>query len=517
MVVSLSNKLHIFGSKYHFLNFSNMSGEKTAVIIGAGIGGITTSIYLARQGYKVTVYEKNALPGGRCGQITRDGHRFDLGATIYLMPEIYRKVFKTLDILPETSFASKPLTSLYKVYFEDGMHVDFTTDKAKFRDHLESIEKGSYQQSEKLISKGYSLFQLATDNLLGRNFYHLFQFVTLRNAALLLKLKTHLKHTRFIKRYFTHENLRKAFTFQNIYVGQNPYKAPALFAMLPAAELTEGSLFPVGGMFSITRMLVSLAEASGVGFIYSEPAAKIITEGNKAIGIVLQNGNTVKADIVVANADLPYVYRELLNDKLVSARINRLKYSCSAIVLHWGLDKVYPQLGHHSVFLSASYKENLDRIFTNQSLSDNPSFYVHAPVRSDPTAAPPDQDSLSIIIPSGHFKDGDTQNWTELKNKARASVINRLKQLGLTDIEEHIKFEICYLPQTWKTIFNLTRGATFGSLGHNIFQMGYFRPHNRHNKYKNLYFTGGSTHPGNGIPLVLLSAKLTAERIIKEQ
>jgi phytoene desaturase len=355
------------------------------------------------------------------------------------------------------------------------------------------------------------------DKLLGRNFYHMFQFVTLRNVGLLLRLKTHLRHTYYVKRFFKHENLRRAFTFQNIYVGQNPYKAPALFSMLPAAELTEGSLFPVGGMFSITRKLVLLAEESGVRFVYDEPAIKILTEGNRATGIVLQNGSTIKAKVIIANADLPYVYQELLPDKQAARRIAKMKYSCSAIVLHWGLSKQYPELGHHSVFLSGAYRDNLQKIFRENSLSGNPSFYVHAPVRSDPTAAPPGEDTLSIIIPSGNLNELDNQNWTELKNAARTSVISRLKERGLTDIENHIKFEICYLPQTWQGLLNLTRGATFGSLGHNIFQMGYFRPHNRHKKYRNLYFTGGSTHPGNGIPLVLISARLTSERIIKEQ
>lgn len=194
-----------------------------------------------------------------------------------------------------------------------------------------------------------------------------------------------------------------------------------------------------------------------------------------------------------------------------------MKYACSAIVLHWGLDKRYPELGHHSVFLSGDYHANLNKIFKKKSLSDNPSFYVHAPARSDETAAPAGQDTLSIIIPAGHLDERYENNWNELKNIARTSVINRLKNQGLTDIEEHIKFEITYLPQTWKSLFNLSRGATFGSIGHNILQMGYFRPHNRHRRYRNLYFTGGSTHPGNGIPLVLLSAKLTSERIIKDQ
>jgi phytoene desaturase len=286
--------------------------------------------------------------------------------------------------------------------------------------------------------------------------------------------------------------------------------------MVPAAELTEGSLFPVGGMFSVTTKLLSVAENLGVRFVYNEQVAKIKTEGRKATGIVLSNGSTVRARVIVSNADLPYVYRELLPDKRKSKHIDGLAYSCSSIVLHWGLDKRYPQLAHHSVFLSGSYRENLRKIFKEFSLSSNPSFYIHAPVSSDKSAAPEGHDTLSVVIPAGHLNARHYHDWNKLKNDARAAIIERLKKAGLTDIDEHIKFEICYLPQTWKSIFNLTHGATFGSVAHHIFQMGYFRPHNRHGKYKNLYFVGGSTHPGNGIPLVLLSAQLTSERIQKE-
>ncbi len=493
-----------------------MKKDKTAVIIGAGIAGITTAIYLARKGFDVTVYEKNSFPGGRCGQILRDGHRFDLGATIFLMPEIYKKVFKSLGLTLDDCFESTPLSTLYTMHFGDGSSLRFSTDKSVLKEELERVETGSYEKSQELIKTGYRLFELSMDRLLGRNFYRIWDFVTLSNALLLLRLKTYMRHMTLVKRYFKNPNLQKAFSFQNIYVGQNPYKAPALFAMLPAAELTEGSLFPAGGMFSITEKMMSLATDAGARFIYNTPVAKIQTDTDHVNGIILQNGQTVMADLVIANADLPYVYRELLPDKRKSGRIEKLRYSCSAIVIHWGLDKVYPQFSHHNVFLSDDYRNNLDKIFDDRSISDHPSFYVHAPVRSDPGAAPAGQDSISIIIPSGHFSDQDDHNWNELKNKAREFVISRLKQLGMTDIEEHIKFEICYLPQTWKNIFNLSKGATFGSLGHNIFQMGYFRPHNRHDRYKNLYFAGGSTHPGSGIPLVLLSAQLTSERIIKD-
>lgn len=308
-----------------------------------------------------------------------------------------------------------------------------------------------------------------------------------------------------------------AYTFQNIYVGQSPFNSPALFSMVPAAELTEGSFFPsTGGMFNIVNTLLVYAVEKGVKFHFDSPVKKIIINGKKADGIVLSDDSEINSDIVVANADLPYVYRELLPDRSASARLEKLNYSCSAICFHWGLNKVYPQLEHHSVFLSDSFKVCLDRIMKDKSIGETPSFYVHAPVRTNPDAAPKGHDTLSVVVAAGHVDKKVRQNWEEMKAKTRVSVIKRLKQAGLEDLEDHIKFEICYTPHDWEAACNISRGSVFGSIGHNIFQMGYFRPHNRHDKYKNLYFTGGSTHPGNGIPNVLISAKLVSERILKD-
>ena len=155
-------------------------------------------------------------------------------------------------------------------------------------------------------------------------------------------------------------------------------------------------------------------------------------------------------------------------------------------------------------------------IFREKSLSDKPSFYIHSPVRTDPSAAPPDEDTLSVIVPVGHLDEKYKQDWDYLKTVARSEVFNRLKDIGIEDFERNIKFEICCPPKSWENTYNISRGSVFGSLSHSIMQMGYFRPHNRHDIYRNLFFVGGSTHPGNGVPLVLLSAKLTAERIFKE-
>jgi phytoene desaturase len=494
-----------------------MPGEQSAAIIGAGIGGIATSIYLAKNGYKVDVYEKNSTPGGRCSHLINEGHRFDLGATMLVMPGIYKEVFSSLGIPLFENNDIKPLEDLYRIYFDDNEVITFSTDQNKMKTQLEKIEPGSFDKSTKYISYGYEIFKASINELINRNFYNLLQFTNLKNIGLLIKIKAYISNYRYVKKFFRHPHLRMAFTFQNIYIGQSPFNSPALFSMVPATELTEGSFFPEGGMFNIVEKLLSEAISSGVIFHYNMPVSVISVKGKKAESIILENGTEIKADIFVANADLPYVYRELLPDKWRSDRLERMRYSCSAICFHWGLDKVYPQLAHHNVFLSDSFREGLDRIFKDKSVNDNPCFYLHAPVRTDPSAAPYNHDTISIVAGAGHVDRKKKQDWDGLKKITRTAVIRRLKQLGLKDFEDHIKFEICFTPENWEDVCNISRGSVFGSLAHNIMQMGYFRPHNRHPLYGNLYFVGGSTHPGNGIPNILISAKLTAERIHNSQ
>ena len=493
-----------------------MIQQKKVVIIGAGIGGIATAALLAQKGFNVEVYEKNNSPGGRCGQIIRDGHRFDLGATILLMPSLYRKVFSELGVDLDKELQTISLEPVYKLFFNNGLEFNFTRNEEEMKAQLESIEPGSFKKYQQYIKKGYTFFNLAMKDLLIKNYYNLFQFVNFKSFLLLLKLKSWKKHSNYIRRFFKDEHLQMAFTFQNIYVGQNPFSSPAFFAMLPGAEIKEGALFPKGGMHGIVEKLLETGTKLGVKFQYNKPVKQIITNGAKAKGIILEGETVINADIVIANVDLPYVYNKLLDDKKKTKRLKSKNYSCSAIVFHWGLDKVFPQLEHHSVFLSDPYETGLNSIFKEKSLSDNPSFYIHAPVRSDKSAAPKNHDTLSIIVPVAHIDKNYNQDWNKLNKVARAGVIHRLQESGIENIEDHIKFEFCYMPKNWERTYNVARGSVFGSLGHTIFQMGYFRPHNRHRKYKNLYFAGGSTHPGNGIPLVLLSAKLTTERILKE-
>ncbi|HBQ84339.1 MAG TPA: hypothetical protein DD745_15920, partial [Bacteroidales bacterium] len=476
--------------------------------------GITTALFLAKNGWQVDIYEKNSSAGGRCGQIIRDGHRFDLGATMLMMPGIYREVFDLLEI---PIFENRKITSLedlYKIYFDNNEYLTFSKDESRMEAEHERIEPGSFSSSRRYVSAGYDIYKLGIEKLINRNFDSIFQMINFRNIGLLIKLKTYISNYGYVKRFFRNTHLRMAYTFQNIYVGQSPFNSPALFSMVPAAEITEGSWFPEGGMFRIVEILRDEALEKGVRIHYNKPVMRITTNKNKTDSIILEDGSEVSAGIIVANADLPYVYRKLLPGSIKSWKLDRLKYSASAICIHFGLDKQYPQLGHHSVFLSDDFKKGLDKIFKEKSISKRPSFYMHAPARTDPSAAPQGQESLSFIVGAGHLDKRFKQDWDLLEKRTRNAIIERLKHFGLTDIEEHIKFEICHTPADWENACNISRGSVFGSLAHNIMQMGYFRPHNQHNRYKNLYFVGGSTHPGNGIPNVLLSAKLVSERIL---
>jgi phytoene desaturase len=272
----------------------------------------------------------------------------------------------------------------------------------------------------------------------------------------------------------------------------------------------------MGGLYRVIQTLTAIAENLGVRFIYEAPAKRLNVDGDRVTGVVLEDGRLITADLFVGNADLPYIYKQLLPDAPEAKKLEKQKYTCSTIMFYWGVDKLYPEIDHHNVFLAGDYKMSFDSIFHDHTLPDEPSFYVHAPARTDPAAAPAGQDTLMVLVPVGHLDETNNQNWEALVDRARATVFQRLAdQVGVSDLRQHIKFEIVLTPLDWKEQFNLAKGAAFG-LSHNFQQVGYLRPRNRHARYKNLYFAGASTHPGTGLPIVLLSARLTTERILKE-
>ena len=493
-----------------------MLEKKKVTIIGAGIGGITTAIYLSRNGYNVTLFEKNAFPGGRCGKIIQEGHRFDVGATLLMMPDTYKNTYAEIGKSLDKELELIRMDPIYKLKFHNQKELVFTSDMVKMKEQFEAIEPGSFTHFLEYMAKSYRIFQLSMDSIINKNYYNLFDFFNLRSLLVFFRVNAFKNHYRQAARYFKNEMIRVALTFQNIYVGQNPIEAPAVFAMLPFMEINDGVWFPKGGMGKIIDNLISIAVENGVTIHYNSPVKKIQVEKKRVTGIIFEDNNFYKTDLVVSNADLPYVYNELLPSSRYARRINRLNYACSVVVFHWAVDKIFPELEQHTIFVCKDYREGISSVFNGKGLPSDFCFYVHSPARNDASAAPAGQDSITVIIPVPHLGNKGNPEPDNLMEFARKKVFARLASEGLNDFEKHIKFERSYTQKSWKNIFNITHGSIFGSLNHDILQMGYFRPHNRHDTIKNLYFTGGSTHPGNGVPMSLISAKLTSEKLIKQ-
>ncbi len=485
-------------------------------MIGAGIGGIGTAAILSRQGCDVTIFEKNPYPGGRCGCIQMDGHRFDTGATFLMMPGIYNSVFELAGKEMREVVRLHRIDPIYKVKFPGDTAIRFTSDLASLQQQFEKIEKGSYGHFLKLLNKGFCIYENSMQ-LIDRNYFRILDPSLIKYPFLLLKYKAFSNHYRFISRYFKSDDLRALFTFQNLYLGQNPLAASGMYTFLPFMEISDGVYFPEGGMHRVAESLLSIAREQGVEVQLGAPVARIDVNHRLAKGVELEDGTFHPADIIVSNADVPFVYNKLLPQSRMAKRLQRKKYSCSAMAFHWAVDKVYDQLDHHTVFVSRTHKESCDTIFRKNGFAQEPSIYVHSPARTDPTAAPPGHDSITAIVHTGNLDENGSYDWEKIKARTREGIIRRLEEEGLEQFGEHIQSEICFTPESWYTEFNLTRGGTFGSLAHNLMQMGFMRPANHHRRYRNLYFTGGSTQPGSGMPLSLLSAKLVTERIRKEQ
>ena len=487
----------------------------SVVVIGAGIGGITAATHLARRGLNVTVLEKNSRPGGRCDRFSRDGHHFDTGPTLLVMPLLYESEFAALGARMHELLHLQRVDPTYHLVFDDGSQLALTSDMKSMQEQLEAFEPGSFSGLLRYMEEGHRHYHLCVEKLVNRDFRKASDFFRLENIPLLYQLKPLANHYRNMSAYFDDPRLKAAFTFQDVYMGLSPFEAPATFSMMPYTELAHGVWYPKGGMYSIVESLMKLARETGVEFQFDVPVKQIHVEESRARGVILSDGRALKADAVLANADLPYVYKNLLPPEREAEGLTRKRFSCSVISFFWGVNKPYEQLPPHTLFLADDYRANFDSIIRDRSLPADPCLYIHAPTRLDPSMAPDGQDTLIAIVPVGHMSKNGKQDWAAIRDEARKHVFRRLRSLGVTDLEEDIKFEVNYTPLSWRKRYNLMKGSTHG-LCHNLTQLGYFRPPNKHSRYHNLYFVGASTHPGTGMPTAMVSGKLAAERIVDE-
>lgn len=505
------------------------NNKKKIIIVGAGAGGITLACYLSKAGHEVQVYEKNEFSGGRCSLIFKEvkdkeikgKFRFDQGASMYMMPHIFENVYKDLGMDLNKEIKLIQCDPNYNVFYDDGTNLTLTSNLVEMKNNLENIEKGSFDNFLKMMKEGHEHHEISCNWIMENTYYNWYNYLHLGNLDKLFKLRVWKTHFGGISKFFKSDKLRKAFTFQNMYMGLSPFEAPYAYTLLQYSELADGIWYPKGGMYHIFRIIKKKAIEYGAKFYYSSPVKQILlNDKNEAIGIKLENNKEIHCDIVVCNADLTYVYNKLLPTTDYQKCLNNKQYTSSTISFYWGIKGKIQQLDSHNIFIAKDYKPSFDKIFKDNTLPNDPSFYVHVPSKLDPTAAPDNCETVAILVPIGHLSDSDylkndknKQKWDKLTEIARETVLKKFEQIGIKNIRSRIIIEDINTPITWESKFNLYKGSALG-LNHQITQVGYLRPPNRDNNFKNLYFVGASTHPGTGVPMVIKSAKLVALDIL---
>ncbi|RWS01598.1 phytoene desaturase-like protein [Dinothrombium tinctorium] len=497
--------------------------NQKAVVIGAGVGGTAVAARLAKQGFEVTVYEKNDFGGGRCSLINKNGHRFDQGPSLYLMPKIFEETFRDLGEDINDHLELLKCESNYKVHFHDGNSIQLTCDLPKMCAEIERFEGEKETTIENFLSflrECHIHYDHSVRLALKTNFPTLSDL--LRPKYLPEVFKMHLYDTVYNRasKYFTSDYMKKAFTFQTMYIGMSPYDAPGAYNLLQATEFLEGIWYPKGGFYQVVKALENIATKKfGAKFVYNCGVKRIEVDADGvATGVTLETGEMIKADVVVCNADLVYAYNKLLPPTNYGDKLGQnCQLTSSSISFYWSMKQKMDQFGVHNIFLAEEYRESFDQIFNDHTLPEDPSFYVNVPNRIDPTAAPPGKDSIIVLVPVGHITDKEKQNFESLVQIARRKVIEIIERcLKIDNFEQYIEDETVNHPLIWSEKFNLWKGSILG-LSHNIPQVLYFRPSTRSHLFKRLYFVGASAHPGTGVPVVLCGSKLVADQIAKDR
>jgi phytoene desaturase len=487
-------------------------GRAKAVVVGAGVGGLAAAARLARQGFDVQLFEKTDGPGGRCNRLRVDGFSWDIGPTIVLMPEVFEETFSALGRRLEDYLTLLRCEPNYRLHFRDGSDITFTSELCAMGKELERFEPGSYARYLSFLAQGREQYRTSLDHLVGRNYAGVSDYFAPSVLAKILKVRAHRRMYSDVQRFFKDERLLAAMTFQTMYLGVSPFASPAVYGLLPFTELGVGIWFPQGGLYAIPLALEKVAREEGVRLNYGAPVRRILTEGARATGVVLEDGRVVKADVVLCNADLPYAYQKLLDGAPTSLpRKDKLRYTSSGYMLYLGMRRQVPGLGHHNVVFGRDYKGSFDDIFERFRVPEDPSFYVNVPTRTDSSLAPAGKDALYVLVPVPHQH--PNVDWKVEGPKVRAKVFQRLAELGYPELEKDIEVERVFTPDDWASSYNLMHGSAFG-LAQNFFQIGPFRPNNQDARVRNLFFVGASTQPGTGLPTVLISARLVVERML---
>ncbi len=488
---------------------------KEIIIIGAGLGGLSAACRLAKAGFSVTILEKNETIGGKVNFVEADGYRFDTGASLLTMRHVLRDLFEFVGCELEDYLTIVPLEPICRYFWTDGTIFDASTNLKKTENEISKIEPQDVENFHKFLTDAKQKYEIAEKTFLSHSLNDLPKLLRpkyLKDLVAISSLKTLDKHN---KSYFQSPKLRQLFNRFATYNGSSPYQTPATFALIPYIEFGLGAWYVKGGMYEIPKALEKLATELGVTIYTESEVEKIEIENGKAVGVCV-GGESFACDFVIANSDAIETYRNLIDKEARKSfsdkKLEKLEPSCSGFVLLLGTKKQFPNLAHHNIFFSDNYKAEFDAIFKMKRPLMNPTIYVCAVSKTDKTQAPENHENLFILVNAPYTS--DKTDWQTEAKSYRDLIIKKLENFGLEGLENSIEFEQIITPADFEKKYAANRGSIYGVSSNGIFS-AFLRPPNKAKDIENLYFVGGATHPGGGIPLVLLSGKMASELILR--
>lgn len=480
-------------------------------IIGAGIGGVSSAIQLAAKGYNVSIFEKNNTPGGKLGEIKEDGFRFDTGPSVFTMPELVDELFQIAGKNPRDYFEYVNLEQSCTYFFDDGTVINAQQDINEFANELKD-KIG--EQPEKLfhfLQKSKTIYDLTSDVFVFRSIHdrkNLFRKQSLKALFNFHKIDAFRTMHEANSQSFSKEKAIRLFDRYATYNGSDPYKAPATLNIIPHLEHNKGTFFPKDGMYSIILKLVELAKEMGVTFYFDNKVEKVEYQNKKVTAIDTANGKW-EMDYVISDMDVQTFYSQVFKDEKLLEKNRKQEKSSSALIFYWGINSEFPDLKLHNILFAEDYKEEFKSLFERKEIYKDPTVYIYISSKQVPGDAPDGKENWYVMI---NAPENVGQDWEAFKEQARTSVINKINRILGTNIENFIEFEKKMDPVDIEEQTSSYHGSLYGNSSN-----GKFAAFNRHpnfsNRFKNLFFVGGSVHPGGGIPLCLASAKIVSDKL----
>ncbi|WP_406844350.1 phytoene desaturase family protein [Flavobacterium soyae] len=482
---------------------------KTIAIIGSGFSSLAASCYLAQQGNKVTIYEKNLTIGGRARQFKKDGFTFDIGPSWYWMPDVFERFFQDFDKKPSDYYELIKLNPAYRVYFGINDFISIYDNLEEIKAVFEEIEKGSSKQLEKFINQAKSNYSIAIKDLIYRPGVSPLELITKKTVLKLNQFFNNVSSD--IRKKFKNERLIQILEFPVLFLGAKPAKTPSFYNFMNYADFGLGTWHPKTGMFDVIRGIEKLALELGVTIKTNSSIEKIIVENRTATGIIV-NGKTIKADIILSGAD--YQHTETLLEK--EHQVYSQKYwesrifAPSSLLFFIGFNKKIENISHHALFFDVDFNQHAADIYDNPKWPEAPLFYANFPSKTDQTAAPDGMETGFFLIPlAPGIEDNET-----LREAYFEKIITRFEQLTQQEIRNNIIFKESFCKNDFEADYNAYKGNAYG-MANTLLQTAFLRPKLKSKKVRNLYFTGQLTVPGPGVPPALISGKLAAELIQK--